>query len=155
MNHRMMSRRPHRGLSPLLAIIIGLIIVIVAGILLSQLYFGYASTVSHRPACSVEYVDLVAQPGGSGTLVINLKNTGNVRIVWLWLDGSNIGSCYRYPYTTAYGGNTNIPPGSTGSMRCTITSGITPGTVYTATLRVRFEDDSMQQYSIAARARSL
>ena len=153
--NRMVSRRLHRGLSPLLAIIIGLIIVIVAGILLSQLYFSYTATVSHRPACSVEYVDLVAQPGGSGTLVINLKNTGNVRIVWLWLDGSNIGSCYRYPYTTAYGGNTNIPPGSTGSMRCTITSGIAPGTVYTATLRVRFEDNSMQQYSVAARARSL
>ena len=151
----MVSRRLHRGLSPLLAIIIGLIIVIVAGILLSQLYFSYTATISHRPACSVEYVDLVAQPGGSGTLVINLKNTGNVRIVWLWLDGSNIGSCYRYPYTTAYGGNTNIPPGSTGSMRCTITSGIAPGTVYTATLRVRFEDNSMQQYSVAARARSL
>ena len=150
-----MFQRRRRGLSPLLAIIIGLIIVIVAGILLSQLYFSYASTVSHRPACSIEYVDLVAQPGGSGTLVINLKNTGNVRIVWLWLDGPNVGSCYRYPYTTAYGGNTNIPPGSTGSMRCTITSGIAPGTVYTATLRVRFEDNSMQQYSITARARSL
>jgi len=49
-----------KGLSPLLAIIIGLIVTIVAGILLAQLYFSYAATISARPAANVEYVDLIA-----------------------------------------------------------------------------------------------
>ena len=153
MNHRMMSRRLHRGLSPLLAIIIGLIIVIVAGILLSQLYFSYTATISHRPACNIEHIDLVYVGGDDGQLVINVKNVGNVRIIELWLETSARVRCWRHPYTPDYGGNTNIPPGSTGAIVCRIYEGISPGRTFTATLRVTFEDDSVQKYPIAVRAR--
>jgi flagellin-like protein len=63
-----------KGLSPLLAIIIGLVVTIVAGMLLAQLYFSYAATLSSRPAANVEYVDLVVPTGStSGTLVISIK----------------------------------------------------------------------------------
>jgi len=149
-----MFRRPHRGLSPLLAIIIGLIIVIVAGILLSQLYFSYAATISTRQSCNIEYVDLIAEQDGSGTLVINVKNVGNVRITKLWLIGSGIRTCHRYPYTTAYGGNTNIPPGSTGSIVCYLWPGtVSKGLSYSAVLEITFEDNSVQKLNVIAKAR--
>ena len=147
--------QPKRGLSALLAIIIGLIVTIVAGVLLAQLYFSYSSTISARPSASIEYIDLVHKGGGEGVLVINVKNVGNVRIIRLWLYGSNIRACYRYPYTTQYGGNTNIPPGSTGSIVCYIRSGISPGVTYTASLEITFEDGSVQQYNVVTRARSV
>ena len=149
-----MFQRRRRGLSPLLAIIIGLIIVIVAGILLSQLYFSYAATISTRQSCNIEYVDLIAEQDGSGTLVINVKNVGNVRIIKLWLIGSGIRTCHRYPYTTAYGGNTNIPPGSTGSIVCYLRPGtISKGLSYSAVLEITFEDNSVQKLNVIAKAR--
>ena len=148
-----MFQRRRRGLSPLLAIIIGLIIVIVAGILLSQLYFSYTATISHRPACNIEHVDLVYVGGDDGQLVINVKNVGNVRIIELWLETSVRVRCWRHPYTPDHGRNTNIPPGSTGAIVCRIYEGISPGRTFTATLRVTFEDDSIQKYPIAVRAR--
>jgi len=73
-------RASRRGLSPLLAIIIGLVVTVVAGILLAQLYFSYAATISARPAANVEYVDLVTTDGTKSYLVINIKNIGNVPI---------------------------------------------------------------------------
>jgi len=144
----MSGKASRKGLSPLLAIIIGLVVTIVAGILLAQLYFSYAATISARPAANVEYVDLVVPVGGgTGTLAINLKNTGNVRINSVSLtsgSGGTIGTCSTVPAT--------IPPGGTGTTTCGVT-GATPGGTLTATLRIGFEDGSYQSYLIAIRAR--
>ena len=134
-----------KGLSPLLAIIIGLVVTIVAGILLAQLYFSYAATISTRPAANVEYVDLVYSGGGSGILVINVKNMGGLRI--MNLDVNDNIDCDN-------GVNgVPTPPGGVASITCTVNNIALGGNV-TATLTVTFEDGSSQAYAIAARARA-
>ena len=139
-----MAGEARKGLSPLLAIIIGLIVTIVAGILLAQLYFSYAATISARPAANIEYIDLVVDSGGNGHLVINIKNTGNVPI-----DNTTITSDLCSSLTV----NGSGTPGSTLSATCTI-SGVSTGDVLSGTITVGFTDGSVQSYAISVRARS-
>jgi len=137
-------RASRRGLSPLLAIIIGLVVTVVAGILLAQLYFSYAATISARPAANIEYVDLVKTASGTGTLVINIKNMGNVKINSISIsEGSEGAGC-----TTA---GVPVPPGGTGSISCSVTL---TGSTWSGYVQVTFEDNSAQMYAISARARS-
>ncbi|MCS7133101.1 MAG: hypothetical protein NZ918_05240 [Aigarchaeota archaeon] len=137
--------RSKSGLSPLLAILIGLVITIVAGILLAQLYFSYAATISTRPAANVEYIDLVYRGDGSGILVVNVKNMGNIRINNLEIKDGKI-SCEDIR-------GVPTPSGGVASMACTV-GGISLGGNVVATLIVTFEDGSSQAYPIAARARA-
>jgi hypothetical protein len=137
----MNMRASRKGLSPLLAIIIGLVVTVVAGILLAQLYFSYAATISARPAANIEYVDLVKTASGTGTLVINIKNMGNVKINDI--DIPELTGC-----TTA---GVPVPPGGTGSISCSVT--LTDST-WSGYVQVTFEDNSAQMYAISARARS-
>jgi len=135
-----------KGLSPLLAIIIGLIVTIVAGILLAQLYFSYAATISARPAANIEYVDLVTD--GTDILVINIKNTGNVPIDSITapnIEGSNC---------TGGSVDVSIPPGGTGSLICTGRDFASPGDVVSGTIGITFTDESQQVYAFSIRARS-
>ena len=137
-------RASRKGLSPLLAIIIGLVVTVVAGILLAQLYFSYAATISARPAANVEYIDLVTD-GTNSYLVINIKNIGNVPIDAVKV--SNV-DC----------GITNVAPGGTAS--CTLdnteidTLPTTAGEVWSGFVNIKFSDDSTLSYAISARARS-
>ena len=142
-----------KGLSPLLAIIIGLIVTIVAGILLAQLYFSYAATISARPAANVEYADAIASSSGGGALVVNIKNIGNIPITSIVIDdapGSNkviegTGSCKAT--------DINVPSGATHSMTCSLT-GVSIGSIVNATVTVSFSDGSTQVYAVTARVRS-
>jgi len=144
-------RNSRKGLSPLLAIIIGLIVTIVAGILLAQLYFSYAATISARPAANIEYVDLVTDSAGNGILAVNIKNTGNVPIkmsavdVQLDIDGGG-DDCSD---NRAGSGN----PGGTISVTCSLT-GLTIGGSYSGSVVVEFTDGSSQVYAFTVRARS-
>jgi len=133
-------RASRRGLSPLLAIIIGLVVTVVAGILLAQLYFSYAATISKRPAANVEYVDLV-KSDSTGILVVNIKNMGNVEINSISISGGT--GC-----TTT---GTPVPPGGTGSISCSVTPSDSTWSGY---VQVTFADGSTQMYAISARARS-
>jgi hypothetical protein len=117
----MNMRASRKGLSPLLAIIIGLVVTVVAGILLAQLYFSYAATISARPAANVEYVDLVTD-GTNSYLVINIKNIGNVPITAVKVSDVDCGI-------------TNVAPGGTAS--CTLDNTIVP-TYYCWNCLVRF-----------------
>ncbi len=141
----MSGKASRKGLSPLLAIIIGLVVTIVAGILLAQLYFSYAATISTRPAANVEYIDLVYSGGGSGILVINVKNMGGLRIMTLDVTDTGISGCTPQGVPT--------PAGGVAAITCPV-SGISLGGNMTATLIVTFEDGSVQAYAIAARARA-
>ena len=139
-------RASRKGLSPLLAIIIGLVVTVVAGILLAQLYFSYAATISARPAANIEYIDLLVITGtNTETLALSIKNTGNVPIIGITITGvgdSPNPSCDSIP--------SNIPPGRVVGVSCSI-----PG-VYRAwngTVTVTFSDGSTQIYAITARAR--
>ncbi|MEM1977271.1 MAG: hypothetical protein QXX29_05180 [Nitrososphaerota archaeon] len=138
----MSGRASRKGLSPLLAIIIGLVVTIVAGILLAQLYFSYAATLSARPAANVEYVDLVAD--GTDVLAINIKNVGNVRITGLSVTD-----------TDCNGETVDVPPGGTVGLTCNLTNNdVNPGDVWSSTITVTFADNSTQVYAISVRARS-
>jgi len=149
----MLGRKNSRkGLSPLLAIIIGLIVTIVAGILLAQLYFSYAATISARPAASIEYSDLVVS-GNTGILALNIKNIGNVPIksttIKLEAGPDNVkireGSCV--------GNGTTIQPGSTAGITCIIEN-ISVGQNAAFSVMTTFEDGSTQVYAVSVRARS-
>jgi len=139
-----MDRSSRKGLSPLLAIIIGLIVTIVAGILLAQLYFSYAATISARPAANVEYIDLVVPTGSTtGTLVISIKNTGNVHIESGTVSGQGVTDC-------------NIPevrPGGVNSTSCSVTN-VQAGNSYTYTVTLNFADGSVQSFAVVVRART-
>jgi len=141
-----------KGLSPLLAIIIGLIVTIVAGILLAQLYFSYAATISSRPSVNIEYVDLVGT-----TLYMNIKNTGNVPIksgqqgllvdVVIDVDGNQQDDCDE---TITGSGE----PGETFGIYCDLGASVTPGSTYSGSVKITFQDDSTQLYGFVVRARS-
>ena len=133
-----------KGLSPLLAIIIGLVVTIVAGILLAQLYFSYAATLSARPAANVEYVDAVAGAGGTGTLTINIKNIGNVPINGGTIEGDRISSPCDIP--------SGIPPGGVRGVSCQLT-GVSAGQLVNATVTINFGDGSSQVYLVSVRVR--
>jgi len=137
-------RASRRGLSPLLAIIIGLVVTIVAGILLAQLYFSYAAIISARPAANIEYVDLVRTSGGGAILALNIKNIGNQPINSVSVRGAT------GPLTCATNGT--APPGGVIGVSCSI-GGFT-GNVWNGTVSVTFADGSAQVYAISVRARS-
>jgi len=144
-----MAEKARKGLSPLLAIIIGLIVTIVAGILLAQLYFSYAGTISARPAANIEYVDLI-EAGTNDILVVNVKNIGNVPINHATLKGTLKGEDCYVTYT-----GPNVQPGATFSLMCTgknLVDGT--GRLWNGTLSVGFTDGSNQTYAISVRARS-
>ncbi|MEM4883639.1 MAG: hypothetical protein QXK53_06335, partial [Nitrososphaerota archaeon] len=122
-------------MSPLLAILIGILVVIVAGILISQLYFGYSASLSHRPAALIEYVDLVR--GGSGaTLVINIKNAGNVPITGIRIAGDGV-SIEKTGLTISPGGVYGLAENIPNPLSNRILS-----------VTVIFQDGSTQSYTI-------
>jgi len=141
-------RASRKGLSPLLAIIIGLIVTIVAGILLAQLYFSYAATLSQRPAANVEYVDLVVTGTNTVTLVLNIKNTGNVPIIEVHVKGKGIGDSANGCQSSE-----TIPSGRVRSISCQVSWTDTTIFAWNGSVSVIFADGSNQTYLISARAR--
>jgi len=139
----MSGKASRKGLSPLLAIIIGLVVTIVAGILLAQLYFSYAATISKRPAANVEYVDLVTSDGTS-VLAVSIKNMGNVEIIAAdVVDSNNDTVCLI----------TQVPAGGTGGCSDDLTNSVDVGETWSGSVWIAFSDGSRQVYAIVARAR--
>jgi len=68
-----------KGLSKLLSMLIGLVVVIVAGIAITNSFHQYVYPISIRPAVMIEYVDLI-EAGNNDMLILNLKNIGNVPV---------------------------------------------------------------------------
>ena len=141
-----------RALSPLLAVIIGLIVTIVAGIILAQLYLSYAEIVASRPAVIVEYTDLV-ENRESDILVINLKNSGNVPVAGVQIEtGANVLCEVRYSESTVSSENA-APPGSSISVLCRGPISEGAGSVTVVRLLVAFSDGSTQSIAVPVRAR--
>jgi len=128
--------RLHRGSSPLLATLIGILIVIVAGILISQLYLGYSASLSHRPAAIIEYVDVV-RGGSVATLVINIKNAGNVPITGIRIAGDGV-SIEKTGLTISPGGVYGLAENIPNPLSSRILS-----------VTVIFQDGSTQSYTIS------
>jgi len=138
----MSGKASRKGLSPLLAIIIGLVVTIVAGILLAQLYFSYAATLSARPGVNLEYVDAVDNDNND-ILAINLKNVGNVPI-----NTDNIQTNLACTLQVSGSGD----PGGVISVTCTGNFGA-PGSTVSGTITVPFTDGSSQAIAFSARIR--
>ena len=141
-----------KGLSPLLAIIIGLVVTIIAGILLAQLYFSYAATISARPAANIEYVDAVEVSDGNDILAINIKNTGNVPITGITVtsDALSGGSCSATDISV----DNPLEPGATYGLTCRISDNAAgPGDVISGYITVTFNDNSAQSYAFSVRMR--
>jgi len=68
-----------KGLSKLLSMLIGLVVVIVAGIAITNSFYQYVYPISIRPAVMIEYVNLI-EAGNNDMLILNLKNIGNVPV---------------------------------------------------------------------------
>jgi hypothetical protein len=123
-----------KGLSKLLSILIGLVVVIVAGIALTNSLYQYVYPISVRPAVMIEYVDLV-EAGDNDILILNLKNTGNVPVdvQRVAIEGAGNADC-----KIAGSGS----PGSTFSIICSgdIVSGY--GGSVSGILRIGFMDGS-------------
>ena len=143
-----MERSSRKGLSPLLAIIIGLVVTIVAGILLAQLYFSYAATISARPAANIEYIDAI-DSGTSDYLVINIKNVGNVPIdtSTITIDMAGVTGAECTPEGSGQ-------PGETISVICSGSNYGDVGDLINGTITIGFTDGSYQSYAFAARLRS-
>ena len=141
-----MEGSSRKGLSPLLAIIIGLIVTIVAGILLAQLYFSYAATISARPAANIEYIDAI-DGGTSDYLVINIKNIGNVP-----MDNHTIS--IEGPTCDNLDIKGSGQPGETISVICSGSNYGDVGDLINGTITIGFTDGSYQSYAFAARLRS-
>jgi len=135
-----------KGLSPLLAIIIGLVVTIIAGILLAQLYFSYAATISSRPAANIEYIDLI-ENGDKDILIINVKNVGNLPIDVNQVRVSALGCAFTPDSGT-------VEPGETLSISCQGTFVDNSGDVWSGHLNITFVGDGTQVYAISVRARS-
>ena len=123
-----------KGLSKLLSILIGLAVVIVVGIALTNSFYQYVYPVSIRPAVMIEYVDLV-EAGDNDILILNLKNTGNVPVDAQRVVVEGIGDV---DCRVAGSGS----PGSTFSIICSgdIVGGY--GGSISGILRMRFMDGS-------------
>jgi hypothetical protein len=59
--------------------LIGLIVVIVAGIAITNSFYQYVYPISIRPAVMIEYIDLI-EAGNNDVFILNLKNIGNVPV---------------------------------------------------------------------------
>ena len=79
-----------RAVSPLIAILIGIAITIAGGLLVYQMFFGTAGTISKTGSIQVVSADYIKYgPYGHQEFVsITVKNTGNIRIT----------HCYVYFY---------------------------------------------------------
>ena len=140
------------SLSPLLAILIGLVVTIIAGILLAQLYLNYAGIISSRPLAVVEYADLI-EHGSNDILAINLKNAGNVPISDVSVEADTSLTCeVRYSESTVGYGNT-APPGSAVSIVCVGDLTSNPGEEEVVILAITFSDGSTQKLPLSLRAR--
>ncbi|MEM3921781.1 MAG: hypothetical protein QXG25_02725, partial [Nitrososphaerota archaeon] len=125
-----------RGISSLTAGLMGVVVVAVAGILISQLYFNYAVNTLHGPGALIEYVDVIS--GGSGaTLVIGIKNVGNAPITGIRVEGGGV-SIEKTGLT--------IPPGGVYGLAENMPN---PLSSRILSVTVIFQDGSMQSYTIS------
>jgi uncharacterized repeat protein (TIGR01451 family)/flagellin-like protein len=145
-----MRRYTSVGLSPLVAVILLIAITVAAAVVVSGVFFNLAGIAGRRPTAMVDQVKLLAATGagGGGTLVVVLKNTGDVPIT----DNPSITytlpagtSCTpASPITPTWGGNRN--PGGTIAVSQSFTGAACTllGRNMTLAITVTFADNSQQ-----------
>jgi flagellin-like protein len=69
--------RCRKAISPLIATIILIAIVVAGGLLAYNVFFGTAGTLTAKGQVAVESMDLVKDAAGDAAFTITIKNTGN------------------------------------------------------------------------------
>lgn len=69
--------RCRKAISPLIATIILIAIVVAGGLLVYSIFFGTAGTLTAKGQVTVESIDLVKDATGTAAFTITIKNTGN------------------------------------------------------------------------------
>jgi uncharacterized repeat protein (TIGR01451 family)/flagellin-like protein len=142
-----MRRNTSAGLSPLVAVILLIAITVAAAVVVSGVFFNLAGIAGRRPTAVIDQVRLLAATGvgGGGTLVVVLKNTGDVPIT------GNPTISYTYPAgisctagSLSWGGNRN--PGGTIAASQSLTGSTCTllGRNVTLAITVTFADNSQQ-----------
>jgi uncharacterized repeat protein (TIGR01451 family)/flagellin-like protein len=146
-----MRRNTSVGLSPLVAVILLIAITVAAAVVVSGVFFNLAGIAGRRPTAVIDQVRLLAATGvgGGGTLVVVLKNTGDVPItgnpsITYTLPSGISCTTPSNPFTPTWGGNRN--PGGTiavsqsfSGAACTLL-----GRNMTLAITVTFADNSQQ-----------
>jgi hypothetical protein len=136
----------------LVAVILLIAITVAAAVVVSGVFFNLAGIAGRRPTAMVDQVKLLAATGagGGGTLVVVLKNTGDVpitgnpSIAYTLPEGITCTNPSNNPITPTWGGNRN--PGGTiaasqsfSGAACTLL-----GRNMTLAITVTFADNSQQ-----------
>jgi uncharacterized repeat protein (TIGR01451 family)/flagellin-like protein len=145
-----MRRYTSVGLSPLVAVILLIAITVAAAVVVSGVFFNLAGIAGRRPTAMVDQVKLLAATGagGGGTLVVVLKNTGDVPITGdpeiSYTLPTGTTCTPSSPLTPTWNGNRN--PGGTIAMSQSLTGATCTllGRNMTLAITVTFADNSQQ-----------
>jgi uncharacterized repeat protein (TIGR01451 family)/flagellin-like protein len=145
-----MRRNTSVGLSPLVAVILLIAITVAAAVVVSGVFFNLAGIAGRRPTAVIDQVRLLAATGvgGGGTLVVVLKNTGDVPITGnpsiTYTLPAGISCTPASPFTPTWGGNRN--PGGTIAVSQSFTGPACTllGRNMTLAITVTFADNSQQ-----------
>jgi uncharacterized repeat protein (TIGR01451 family) len=132
----------------LVAVILLIAITVAAAVVVSGVFFNLAGIAGRRPTAVIDQVRLFAPAGTGGTLVVVLKNTGDVPITGnptiAYTLPSGISCSPSSPITPTWGGNRN--PGGTIAASVSL-SGATCtllGRNMTLAITITFADNSQQ-----------
>jgi uncharacterized repeat protein (TIGR01451 family)/flagellin-like protein len=144
--------RRHRsrsvGLSPLVAVILLIAITVAAAVVVSGVFFNLAGIAGRRPTAVIDQVRLFAPAGTGGTLVVVLKNTGDVPIIGnpsiTYTLPAGLACTPASPVNPTWSGNRN--PGGTIAASVSFTGATCTllGRNMTLAITVTFADNSQQ-----------
>ena len=145
-----MRRYTSVGLSPLVAVILLIAITVAAAVVISGVFFNLAGIAGRRPTAVIDQVRLLAATGvgGGGTLVVVLKNTGDVPITGnpsiTYTLPAGISCTPPSPVTPTWVGNRN--PGGTIAVSVSFSGAACTllGRNMTLAITVTFADNSQQ-----------
>lgn len=150
MNHLLNKlKSDRRAISPILATIVLIAITVAGGLLVYNVFFATAGTLSARTQVEIESVNMVKTTSGATVFSITLQNTGNKFL-----------NSVAYTVTGDTGTLTatlnNLQPGQSQSDTKTNPAGfsVTPGKTYPVSITATASDGSTAQYTSSVLASS-
>jgi uncharacterized repeat protein (TIGR01451 family) len=145
-----MRRNTSAGLSQVVAVILLIAITVAAAVVVSGVYSNLAGIAGRRPTALIDQVRLLAGSGvgGGGTLVVVLKNTGDVPIIGnpsiTYTLPAGLACTPASPVNPTWSGNRN--PGGTIAASVSFTGATCTllGRNMTLAITVTFADNSQQ-----------
>lgn len=128
-----------RAISPLIATVILIAIVVAGGLLVYSIFFSTSGTLTAKGQVTVEAIDLVKQTTGESVFTITIKNTGNKPVTALTVTLAS--EADASVDLSSVGGN--LQPGqSTSYMNNALTGSYISGNSYNVVIKATFSDGS-------------